>query len=138
MNKIFVDTSFYIGLLNSADQYHKSAIAAQKWLDDYQVYTSEMVLTEVLNGLSKFGPWVKVSAASYVSNLQDKVYVLDQTHSLFEQALKVYRQYRDKGWSLTDCSSFVIMEEIGIGDVLTTDAHFTQMGRRNLMQGPKH
>lgn len=78
-----------------------------------------MVLTEVLNGLSKFGPWVKTSTASYIRNMQDKVYVVEQTHDLFEQALKVYPRYRDKGWSLTDCSSFVIMEDLEINGVLS-------------------
>ena len=92
-----------------------------------------MVLTEALNGLSKFGPWVKNSAVSYVRKLQGEIYVVEQSHELFEHALKVYQRYRDKGWGLTDCSSFVIMEELEINDVLTTDAHFKQMGRRNLM-----
>jgi len=107
---------------------------ASERLSDYQVYTSEMVLAEALNGLSKFGPWIKVSAASYVNDMQDEVSVIVQTHDLFEKALKVYRQYRDKSWGFTDCSSFVIMEELGISDVLTTDIHFKQMGRRSLMQ----
>lgn len=134
MKSVFADASFYIGLLNRADQYHELATKASERLSAYQIYTSEMVLTEVLNGLSKFGPWVKTAAASYVQEMQDKVYVVDQTHDLFEQALKVYRQYRDKSWGLTDCSSFVIMQELGISDVVTTDVHFAQMGHRNLMQ----
>jgi hypothetical protein len=133
LRKIFADTSFYIGLLNRADQYHKLAVEVNKQLFDYQIYTSEMVLTEVLNGVSKFGQWVRLPAVSYVHNMQDKTYVVEQTHDLFEQALIIYQRYRDKGWGLTDCSSFVIMEELGINDVLSTDVHFKQMGHTNLM-----
>ena len=133
MRKIFADTSFYVGLLNRADQYHKLAVEVNKQLFGYQIYTSEMVLTEALNGVSKFGPWVRLPAVSYVHNMQDKTYVVEQTHDLFEQPLTIYQRYRDKGWGLTDCSSFVIMQELGINDVLTTDVHFKQMGRTNLM-----
>jgi uncharacterized protein len=97
LKRIFVDTSFYIGLLHGADQYHRLAAKAEKQLFGCQVYTSEMVLTEALNGLSKFGPWVKNSAAEYVRKMQDEVYVVEQTHDLFEKALKVYQRYRDKG-----------------------------------------
>ncbi len=133
MKRIFVDTSFYIGLLHGTDQYHELAIETEKQLLGCQVYTSEMVLTEALNGLSKFGPWVKNSAVSYVRKLQNEIYVVEQSHDLFEQALKIYQRYRDKGWGLTDCSSFLIMEELAISDVLSTDVHFKQMGRTNLM-----
>jgi predicted nucleic acid-binding protein len=134
LKKIFADASFYIGFLNRADQYHELAVQVDKRLFGYQIYTSEMVITEALNSLSKFGPWVRIPAVLYVHKMQDKTYVVEQTHELFEQALQIYQQYRDKAWSLTDCSSFVIMEDLEINDVLTTDAHFKQMGRRNLMQ----
>ena len=34
----------------------------------------------------------------------------------------------DKEWSLTDCTSFVVMQEEGLTDALTTDHHFEQAG----------
>ncbi|MDP7134637.1 MAG: PIN domain-containing protein, partial [Planctomycetota bacterium] len=39
----------------------------------------------------------------------------------------------DKGWSLTDCVSFVVMQERGLVDALTTDLHFQQAGFRALL-----
>lgn len=34
----------------------------------------------------------------------------------------------DKDWSLTDCISFVVMEQHGISEALTADHHFEQAG----------
>ncbi len=34
----------------------------------------------------------------------------------------------DKEWSLTDCISFVVMEERGLIGALTSDHHFEQAG----------
>lgn len=34
----------------------------------------------------------------------------------------------DKQWSLTDCLSFVVMQEQGLTEALTGDHHFEQVG----------
>jgi predicted nucleic acid-binding protein len=34
----------------------------------------------------------------------------------------------DKSWSLVDATSFVVMRRFGIGEALTPDHHFEQMG----------
>lgn len=34
----------------------------------------------------------------------------------------------DKEWSLVDASSFILMEQFGMTEALTTDHHFTQAG----------
>jgi uncharacterized protein len=46
----------------------------------------------------------------------------------FEAAYEMRMRYRDKpGISFTDLTSFVVMKELGITDVLTADAHFAQV-----------
>ena len=35
---------------------------------------------------------------------------------------------RDKAYSFTDCTSFVVMQELKLKTALTTDRHFRQMG----------
>lgn len=41
----------------------------------------------------------------------------------------------DKGWSLTDCASCLIMNADSINEALTHDRHFEQMGFRALLRG---
>jgi len=40
----------------------------------------------------------------------------------------LYQQRPDKEWGLTDCISFVVMQEQGISEAFTSDHHFTQAG----------
>jgi predicted nucleic acid-binding protein len=41
---------------------------------------------------------------------------------------------KDKDFSLVDCSSFVLMKELGISAALTTDQHFEQAGFIRLLK----
>jgi Predicted nucleic acid-binding protein, contains PIN domain len=55
--------------------------------------------------------------------------------SLIIRGLDLFRGRPDKEWSLTDCISFVVMEENGLTDAVTTDRHFVQAGFNALMLG---
>jgi predicted nucleic acid-binding protein len=50
------------------------------------------------------------------------------SEDVFEEAQSFYDQHRDKQWTLTDCTSFIIMRERGITEALTGDRHFEQAG----------
>lgn len=54
---------------------------------------------------------------------------------LFDRGIAPYSERRDKDWSLTDCISFVVMQEHGLTDALTSDRHFEQAGFRRLLDG---
>jgi predicted nucleic acid-binding protein len=43
------------------------------------------------------------------------------------------RNRPDKDWSLADCISFVVMEEMGLREALTGDRHFEQAGFKALL-----
>lgn len=42
-------------------------------------------------------------------------------------AYDVYTRYRDKTWSFTDCTSFVLMKRLAITTAISLDEHFRQM-----------
>lgn len=53
------------------------------------------------------------------------------------KARERFFEWRDKDFSLTDCTSFVVMKELGLTRALTTDHHFSQAGFETVPRGPK-
>ena len=45
-----------------------------------------------------------------------------------KNAWKIFLKYYDKGFSFTDCTSFVIMERLAIKEAFSFDQHFNQFG----------
>ena len=128
MRTVFADACYFIGLLNPKDQRHEIAKDASKRLEKCRIVTSEMVLAEVLNGLSRFGPQIREKAVQVTKTLLDNpnVDVVPQTGILFKDALEHYSSRKDKDWSLTDCASFLIMTGKNISEAVTNDHHFEQ------------
>ena len=53
---------------------------------------------------------------------------------LFQRGWDFYEARIDKDWSLTDCLSFVVMQERGVNEALAHDHHFEQAGFRALLR----
>ena len=45
-----------------------------------------------------------------------------------ELAWRKFLQYDDKDVSMVDCTSFVVMEQLGVSTAFTFDRHFLQVG----------
>ena len=136
MARVFADTSYWIALLNPRDALHVVASAKANEYSSNQMVTSEMVLAEFLNCFSDAGPQLRQAAAGAVAALREPsgVMIIPQSSQLFEKALKRYQGMTDKNWSLTDCASFVIMEEERLTAALTHDRHFAQAGFQALLR----
>ncbi len=50
-----------------------------------------------------------------------------------DRGVALYADRADKHWSLTDCISFIVMEDRGIRDALTGDHRFQQGGFNALL-----
>ena len=50
----------------------------------------------------------------------------------FEEALDMMIAHDDKRWSLTDCTSFVLMHQLSIGSAFSFDRNFLEAGFRLL------
>jgi predicted nucleic acid-binding protein len=64
----------------------------------------------------------------------DKVEIVPSTSDLFRRGADFFSARPDNEWSLTDCISFVVMNEPAINDALTKDHHFEQAGFRILLK----
>ncbi len=102
----------------------------------HRIVTTEAVLAEFLNAMSKSGQRNRRIASRMVMNFYDdsSVEVVPQTSSQFTQAVERYASRLDQRWSVTDCASFLLMEQRGITDALTFDRDFQQAGFNALLR----
>src|SRR5688572_20242924 len=130
MKGVFVDTAGWMACADGADPVHARAVAARDAVleDGRTLITTDFVVDETLTlirirlGLGAAEAWW---------------HQVDQSPRLkwerigsdrFEKARGLFFRYRDKDFSLTDCTSFVVMRELRLTQALTTDRHFRQMG----------
>ncbi len=127
---------YWIVLLNPRDELHDRARQVSTTLGSTQVVTSEWVLTELLNSFAErraqFRSLVSKTVAALRSN--PSVIVIPQTSASFGDAFQLYQDRSDKSWSITDCSSFLIMRQYGIDAALTYDRHFEQANFQALLR----
>jgi predicted nucleic acid-binding protein len=135
MKKVFADTCYWIALLNPKDKLHSKALEISEGLGACRIITSEMVLIELLNGLGGFGDGKRKIAVQVIKQLENdpNVEVVPQTSLQFRSAVERYADRLDKEWGVTDCASFILMEEKGLAEALTADHHFKQAGFTTLM-----
>jgi len=62
------------------------------------------------------------------------VTIVPAEQSLFDRGATLYDERPDKAWSLTDCISFIVMQDYSLRDALTGDHHFEQAGFNVLMK----
>jgi predicted nucleic acid-binding protein len=60
--------------------------------------------------------------------------IVPASSKLFEEGYDLFRRRADKDWSLTDCLSFVVMDQEGVSEALTADHDFEQAGFTILMK----
>jgi uncharacterized protein len=62
-----------------------------------------------------------------------KIEVVPFRTGQIDAAIRLYEARSDKTWSLTDCLSFVVMEQRHLLEAPTADRHFEQAGLRAIM-----
>lgn len=127
MRKLFADTYFYIAILSREDRQRKPVEAIARTLRARTI-TSDWVLVEVANALAD--PSTRSLYTALAANLRSNplVEVLPVDSELQRRGEELYGARPDKGWSLTDCISFVIMNDQQITEALTADHYFEQAG----------
>jgi predicted nucleic acid-binding protein len=127
MSRVFADTSYFLALLNPSDELHQRALQRTGELQD-TIVTTEWVLTEVGNFLRS--PENRPLFVALLNDLRDapRAQIERASGDSFDKGVALYRERKDKEWSLTDCISFVVMRENRIKQALTGDHHFEQAG----------
>ncbi|NJO42467.1 MAG: type II toxin-antitoxin system VapC family toxin [Cyanobacteria bacterium CRU_2_1] len=130
MKQVFVDTFYWVALLNPRDDLHQEIFQFSQTITTVLRVTTEEVLIEVLNFFSNYDALMRQKASRFTHRISNElsIHIIQQTHASFQSGLELYERRLDKGYSLTDCISMQTVKQLGITDILTRDRHFTQEG----------
>ena len=138
MKGIFVDTAGWMACADEADPAHRpSCDARDAALEQGSILvTTDYVIDETLTLIRKrLG---LAAAEAWWEQVEDSSRLrwewIGVTRA--EKARRVFFRHRDKDYSFTDCTSLVVMQELKLKRVLTTDNHFRQMGFEALPMKP--
>lgn len=136
MTEVFLDSAYAIALSAPNDQYHKKAemLADQLEAEGTRLITTRAVVLEIGNALAKLR--YRSAAVDLLDSLEKdpNVEIIPSSEELYNRAFLLYRQHTDKEWGITDCISFIAMQDRCLTDALTTDEHFQQAGFRALLR----
>lgn len=130
MSAAFLDTSYLLALELSNDQNH--AAASQHWLQVRtalpRLVTTSFVFDEVVTYLNSRGHHAKAVQVGNSLLRSPSVEFIVVDDALFHAGWTFFESHADKTYSLTDCISFVVMQQRGIGAAFGFDRHFVQAG----------
>jgi predicted nucleic acid-binding protein len=127
MTPCVADTFYFLALLNSDDEAHQRTMALAAMLRR-PIVTTHWVLAEVGDALAP--PATRGLFRPFLERLRKdpRTTIALPSDALFNRGVALYAEREDKGWSLTDCISFVVMADGAMTEALTGDHHFTQAG----------
>ncbi|HEX5442625.1 MAG TPA: PIN domain-containing protein [Pirellulales bacterium] len=130
---IFLDTSYLLALVDPRDELHERALAWADVLND-RLLTTEQVLLECVNAFS--APIERPRANTIVGYLRTSrsVEFTSSSAELLDAGLQLHQNRPDKSWSLTDCISFIVMQQRGVNRALSSDPHVEQAGFEALLR----
>ena len=127
MNAVFADTFYFLALVNQRDKVHRRCVAFSQ-ASDQPVITTTWILLELGDALRRGRDRAAFSALLGDLAKDPETTVIAADESLIDKALELFRARPDNEWSLTDCTSIVVMQEGGLTESLTSDHHFEQTG----------
>jgi hypothetical protein len=130
---VFADTAFWISLVIKQDNFHERSLEWSLRVNG-RIVTTAAVLLETANAFAK--PAWRAAGIALIDHIRQRsdVEVVALSSDLWERGWGLFRERPDKGRSLTDCISFLVMRDAALVDALTSDEHFLQAGFRALLR----
>jgi uncharacterized protein len=130
---ILVDTGAWYALTDPQERHHGHAVAMFGRLtkgEHGRMVTSDYILDETYTLLRMRLGVEPVKLLRELLEQSSSIQVVRISDNDFERSVDLMLAHEDKRWSLTDCTSFVIMRELEIGGAFTFDHNFAEAGFR--------
>lgn len=134
----FVDTSFLVARFSRRDRNHAAAAAflreqAEPGVESLRLILSDYIFDETVTTLLMHSGRNDVAvAAGKAIHDSEALGMVRVEAPVFEAAWALFQDGKDKRWSFTDCTSFVLMENLDIRKALTFDRNFREAGFASL------
>lgn len=130
---MLIDTSGWYCVLVEEDRQHVDALRI--YSTSRTRVTHSFVVAELI-ALCERRHFSRSRTLKFVSAMltDQDVRVVWVDEELVRAAFALLLDRSDKLWSLCDAASFILMDELGITEALTTDRHFEQAGFVKLLE----
>jgi predicted nucleic acid-binding protein len=127
---VLLDTSYILALENKDDAHHNRAKALDNQLlkENAVLLLHWGILLEIADGYARVSRRARGFQLLKKLTGEEGYRICPITESLFQEGLSLYCARPDKDWGLTDCLSFVLMNQETVTEALTADIHFRQAG----------
>ena len=97
-------------------------------LQNIRIVLTDFILLELGNMFKEGNHRSKLVALVEQLRSKSNVLIVPASRRLLQDSLELFGNRTDKDWSLTDCSSFIVMDEYRVTTALSSDHHFEQAG----------
>ena len=127
---VFVDTSAWVALRYGRDQQHGRArtLLGRLRADGVGLVTTEWILAESVTLLKARGAVEHALALGEAIQAGRLGYLVESTPERRRRTWDLFTRYRDRRVGWVDCSSFAVMEELGLRQVFGFDEDFVRAG----------
>jgi hypothetical protein len=125
----FVDTGFFFAFFSKKDADHTRALEAFEGFKGQRLpsvlLTTDNVVSETITLCrARMGHAQAVFVGEQLYS-EKMVQIRRTTFEEQRTAFEYFKRHSDKKYSMVDCLSFVVMEELGISEALAVDDDFT-------------
>ncbi|HAN76222.1 MAG TPA: nucleic acid-binding protein [Planktothrix sp. UBA8402] len=129
-NIYFLDTSYILALEIKNEDAHQQVL--QNWTNLAKskpfLVTTTYIFDEIVTFFNSRNLHYKAVEVGNRLLESPDIELIEVDRTLFNEGWQFFQKYKDKSYSLTDCLSFIVMQEREIVTALTLDHHFLQAG----------
>jgi predicted nucleic acid-binding protein len=133
---VLTDTSALVAVIDTADALHEATARAWRELlaNRARLVSTNYLLVELYSVLQRrFGMALVSAVADRIEPLLEVHWVDEAIHGMAEAA---FLQASRRDLSLVDCTSFLVMRQMGLDRAFAVDPHFAEQGFEVLPELP--